>query len=116
MSLLCYHLVCGGGGDGDDGVILCSTGQLHSRSWVGNAYLCRCAEERKSGGGDDLVCPLHYRAVTFLPARGVEHAFSPCERHSVLNQSQKRIEVFYSPLMNKGTMVVILIFIVTTGE
>jgi hypothetical protein len=86
-------------------------GQLHSLCWVGGAFLCRCAEERKSGGGDDSVCPLHYHVVTFLPARGVEHAFSPCERHLALNQSQKRIEVFYSPLMNKKSiMLEILIF------
>ena len=69
-------------------------------------------EERKSGGGGgggggvggvgggDLACPLRYHGGTFLPVRDVEHAFLPCVHHSVLNQSQKRIEKLHYPLMN----------------
>lgn len=92
-------------------------GQSHSHTCMRNAYLCTCAEERKSGGGDDVVFPLHYHVATFLPARGVEHAFSPCERHSALNQSKKRTEELHSSLMNKKSiLVVILIFIVTISK
>jgi hypothetical protein len=89
-------------------------GQSHSHTWVKNAYLRTCAEERKcGGGGDDLVCPLHYHAATFLPARGVEHAFSPCEHHSALNQSKKRTNGLHSSLMNKKSiMLVISVFTV----
>jgi hypothetical protein len=64
------------------------------------------------GGGDGWVCPLRNHVVTFLPARGVGHAFSPCERHLALNQSQKRIEMFNSPLMSKKSLMLkILIFL-----
>jgi hypothetical protein len=61
-----------------------------------------------------LVCPLRYHGVTFLPVRDVEHAFLPCEHHSALNQSQKRIEMFHYSLMNnKSKDLVILIGTVT---